>query len=149
MRASHLFCPLKGTESTEEKQIRKTFLEQAKSELKKGKDPLVLIKNADPSFELIGGDLGWQYPTNRLPNPVNSLLFDLKVNSVSDVIETRYGYYIIRIEEKQPLQGRSYDEAREAVMDTVFDEVRKKVLDVAKRTHKVRINISGIPENKM
>jgi len=149
VRAGHIFCPLKGTESTEEKQIRKNFLEQAKKELKKGKDPLNLIQNADPSLGLIGGDLGWLYPTNRLPNPVNSLVFDLKVKSVSDVIETGYGYYLIRIEEKEPLQGRTYEEAREAVMDTVLDEVRKKVLDVALRSHKIRINISGIPENKM
>jgi len=149
VRASHIFCPLKGTESAEEKKVRKNFLEQAKKELKKGKDPLEFIKNADPSFELIGGDLGWLYATNRLPSPVNSLVFDLKVKSLSDVIETGYGYYLIRIEEKEPLQGRTYEEARDAVMDTVLDEVRKKVLDVAIQSHKVRINISGIPENKM
>jgi parvulin-like peptidyl-prolyl isomerase len=149
VRAAHVFCPLKGTESVGEKVIRMDFLEQATKELKKGKDPLDIIKNADPSLGLIGGDLGWLYPFNRLPNPVNSLVFDLKVKSVSDVIETEYGYYLIRIEEKQPLQGRNYEEARDAVMDTALDEVRKKVLDVAIRTHKVRINISGIPENKM
>jgi parvulin-like peptidyl-prolyl isomerase len=149
VRADHIFCPLRGTESIAEKTIRTEFLEQAKKELKNGKDPLDIIKNADPSFGLIGGELGWQYPANRLPNPVNSLLFELKVKSVSNVIETDLGYYLLRIEEKQPLHGRTYQEARDAVIDTVLDEVRKKVLDVALRSHKVMINISGIPENKM
>jgi len=149
VRASHVFCPLTGEETSEEKKVRRRFMEKARKEARKGRDLRQVAEEADPALGALGGDLGWLYPTNRLPQPINSLVFKLNKGDVSDVEETRYGYYVIRLEEKQPLQGRTYEEAREAVMDTVFDEVRQKVLDAARSGHKVIINISGIPPDKL
>ncbi len=149
VRASHVFCPLHGNETPEQKKARGKFMERARSQAKRGKDLRQVAKSADASWGVIGGDLGWLYPLNRLPQPINSLVFKVKVGKVSNVVESRYGYYVIRVEEKKPLSGITYEEARETVLDAVFNNVRKKVLDVAKRTHKVRINISGIPEDKL
>jgi hypothetical protein len=45
--------------------------------------------------------------------------------------------------------GKTYEEAREVVMDTVFEEVRQKVLDSSMKNHKIFINISGVTEDEL
>jgi|GEM_PF-583916 len=150
VRVNHVFCPLTGNETSSGKKARRAFMEMARKEAKNGADLSKVAESADPSFNAIGGDMGWFYPDNRLPRPINELVFKLgKVGEVSGVEETEYGYYVIRLEEKQPLMGKTYEEAREVVMDAVFEQVRQKVLDSSMKNHKVIINISGIPEDKL
>ncbi|MBN1901880.1 peptidyl-prolyl cis-trans isomerase [Candidatus Sumerlaeota bacterium] len=149
VRVTHILYPFRGNESPDHKKSLKLWMEEARKKIKKGTDPEVILKQADSSMGVIGGDMGWLYPNNLLPEPLNSIVFKLKVGEVSDVLETQYGYYILRLEEKQPLFGTTYDEAREAVLDSVFEEVRQKVLQSAKFKHKIRINMSGIPKDKM
>jgi len=149
-RVSHVFCPITGNETSAEKKARRAFMEMAKREAKNGADLSKVAESADPSFNAIGGDMGWFYPDNRLPRPINELVFKLgKVGEVSDVEETEYGYYVIRLEEKQPLMGKIYEGAREVVMDTVFEEVRQKVLDSSMKNHKIFINIIGVPADRL
>ena len=150
VRVSHVFCPKTGNETSAEKKARRAFMEMAKKEARMGADLSKVAESADPSFNAIGGDMGWFYPDNHLPRPINELVFKLrKVGAVSDVEETEYGYYVIRLEEKQPLMGKTYEEAREVVMDTVFEEVRQKVLDSSMKNHKVFINIIGVPADRL
>ncbi|HPB31162.1 MAG TPA: peptidylprolyl isomerase [Candidatus Sumerlaeota bacterium] len=149
VRASHIFCPIFGDETPDKKTAKKKFMDDARKKAAKTPDLKTIARDADPLLSIVGGDLGWLTATNRLPRPVNELVFKLKPGKISDVIETDYGLYLIRIEEKQPLKGRTYEEAREAVMDDVFEEVRRKVLDAAMKTHRILINISGIPPHRL
>jgi len=149
VRAVHVFCPLTGKESSAEKKERREFMENVRKGARKGGDFRVLAAQADPSWRVIGGDMGWLPEDNRLPKPINKLLFKLKVGAISDVEETEYGYYIIRVEEKQSMTGRNFEEARQFVMDSLFDVVREKVLEDARKNHRILINISGIPPEKL
>ncbi|HOE63324.1 MAG TPA: peptidyl-prolyl cis-trans isomerase [Candidatus Sumerlaeota bacterium] len=149
VRAVHVFCPLTGKETSAEKKERREFMENVRKGARKGGDFRVLAAQADPSWRVIGGDMGWMPEDNRLPKPINKLLFKLKVGAISDVEETEYGYYIIRVEEKQSMTGRNFEEARQFVMDSLFDVVREKVLEDARKNHRVLINISGIPPEKL
>ena len=149
VRAVHVFCPLTGKESSAEKKERREFMENVRKGARKGGDFRVLAAQADPSWRVIGGDMGWMPEDNRLPKPINKLLFKLKVGAISDVEETEYGYYIIRVEEKQSMTGRNFEEARQFVMDSLFDVVREKVLEDARKNHRILINISGIPPEKL
>ena len=149
VRADHVFCLLTFNESDEEKDRKYDFMKDARKEAKRGKDLKKAASKADPKWKCVGGDLGWLYPTNRLPEPLNSLVFKLDVGDVSKIIETSHGFYILRINEKQPQHGNNYNEARQAVKDAVFEQVREKVLDIARRGHEVIINISGIPADKL
>jgi len=149
VRASHVFCPLKGNETPEQKELREDFMKKARKEAKKGKDLREVAASSGPSINAIGGDLGWLYRTNRLPPPINALVFQVKVGKTSKVVETEYGYYVIRVEEKQPLFGTTFKEAREVVREALFEQLRKKVLEQARKKHRIIINISGIPEDKL
>lgn len=148
-RASHVFCPLTGNETPAEKKERREFMENVKKEVRKGGDFRVFAAQADPAWKVISGDMGWLPEDNRLPKPINKLLFKLKIGVISDVEETEYGFYIIRVEEKLPMAGRNFEEAREFILDSLFERVREKVLEDARKSHRILINISGIPPEKL
>lgn len=61
-----------------------------------------------------GGDLGF-LPRARLVKPFREAAFALKPGEISDVVQTRYGYHIIKMEASEPwpsITGRFCCKAR-------------------------------------
>jgi len=99
VRASHILISYKGTPVTE--------ATRSQAEAKKlAEDLLVRIKNGEnfadlaanysdcPSAEA-GGDLG-PFPKGRMVKPFDDAAFALKPNQVSGIVETQFGYHIIK-----------------------------------------------------
>jgi peptidyl-prolyl cis-trans isomerase C len=74
--------------------------------LKKGEDFATLAKekSKDPSVE--GGDLGF-FTRSEMLKPFADAAFALEVNQISEPVETKFGWHIIKVEEKRmrPLPG--------------------------------------------
>src|ERR1700682_6113513 len=64
----------------------------------------------DPSAQQ-GGDLGW-VEKGALDSQFEEAAFALPVGVLSGIVETRYGYHLIYVEEKQPAGMQSFDEAK-------------------------------------
>jgi parvulin-like peptidyl-prolyl isomerase len=62
-----------------------------------------------------GGDLGFITPW-IMPEPLDRTIFKMKVNAVSPIVRSSYGYHIFKVMESQPARSRSFREAREDVM---------------------------------
>ena len=63
-----------------------------------GKDFAQLAKSNDPQTQ---GDLGW-FPLGYLTLPeLDEILFSLEVDETSDIIETKIGYHIIKVLDKE------------------------------------------------
>ncbi|MFO7570668.1 MAG: peptidyl-prolyl cis-trans isomerase [Smithellaceae bacterium] len=62
-----------------------------------------------------GGDLG---PITRgiMPEPLDETIFRLPAGAISDVVQSPYGYHIIRIVDIQPPKSRTFAEAKNDVM---------------------------------
>ena len=72
--------------------------EETLEDLNSGKDFSQLAKTHDPQTQ---GDLGW-FPPGFLTIPeLDPILFDLGVEETSDIIETKIGYHIIMVLEKE------------------------------------------------
>ena len=72
--------------------------EETLEDLNSGKDFSQLAKTHDPQTL---GDLGW-FPPGFLTIPeLDPILFDLGVEETSDIIETKIGYHIIMVLEKE------------------------------------------------
>jgi len=72
--------------------------EETLEDLNSGKDFSQLAKTHDPQTL---GDLGW-FPPGFLTIPeLDPILFDLEVEETSDIIETKIGYHIIMVLEKE------------------------------------------------
>ncbi len=70
-----------------------------------------------------GGDLGF-FPRGQMPRKFDEVTFRLKLNQVSDVVSTEYGFHIFKVVAKRP--------ARKKPMAEVEGQIEQKLL-VAKR----------------
>lgn len=73
-----------------------------------------------------GGDLGY-FSRGQMVAPFEEAAFALEIGEVSDVVETRFGYHIIRLEDRQAEETKSLED----VKDNIAKEIRRQ--DVASR----------------
>ena len=78
----------------------------AMARVKSGQDFATLARGYDP---LLGGDLGW-FPKGYLLEPeVEAAAFALQPGEYSQVIQSKVGYHIIQVIERDPQRPLSYD----------------------------------------
>jgi peptidyl-prolyl cis-trans isomerase D len=94
--------------------------------LKKGEDFEAVAKEVseDTATKPKGGDLGF-LPRGRTEEAFETAAFGLQPGELSDVVETRYGLHLIKIDERKP--------AREKPLTEVRAEIEKKLR--AERAH--------------
>ena len=77
----------------------------------------------------LGGDLGYMR-RGEMIHELEEAAFELKVGGVSDVIESSFGYHIIKVLDRHPGAGQpSYESKRAAVMNFLTSRRRRKVFD--------------------
>ena len=70
----------------------------------------------DPGSAAQGGDLGLA-ERGGLEGPFGDALFSMKPGEVSAPVRTKFGYHIIRLDEIVPARGKTFDEARNDVLE--------------------------------
>lgn len=79
------------------------------TELKKGGDFELIAKreSMDPGTKQLGGDLGWNRRGSGLVPEFERMIFALPPGAVSPVIETTFGYHIIRVDRVQSAEVKA------------------------------------------
>lgn len=74
--------------------------------LKNGADFVSLAKQVseDPSVKENNGDLGY-FSALYMVYPFESAAYNTPVGSISDIVKTRFGYHILKINDKRPSRG--------------------------------------------
>lgn len=122
------------------KKIAKAKADSLLVEIKRGGDFELIAKreSMDPGSRPQGGDLGWNRRGAMVPE-FDRVMFALAPGQISPVIETPFGYHIIRVDRVQAAEVKarhiliaptidSADIAKaEIVADTVADRLRKGV----------------------
>ena len=92
----------------------------------------------DPGSRDMGGDLGWIEPEDMV-RPFEDELYSLaEAGDVSEPLETRFGWHIIRLDEIRPPEGMSFEEAREEILaehveresESLFIEMSERLIDL-------------------
>ena len=65
----------------------------------------------DPGSKLAGGDLGWA-TREAFVQPFSEALFAMQKGEIRGPVKTQFGYHIIRLDDVQAPQQRSFDEVR-------------------------------------
>jgi peptidyl-prolyl cis-trans isomerase D len=79
----------------------------------------------DPASAQQGGDLGWIEPEDMV-DPFEEALYDLSDSgSISEPVETQFGWHLIRLDEIRPPQGMSFEEARQEIIDDHLQRQRE------------------------
>jgi peptidyl-prolyl cis-trans isomerase SurA len=82
-----------------------------------------------------GGDLGF-FTALQLPYALETAAYETKKGEISDIVKTRYGYHIIRVDEVRPAYGqikvahilvRSKKESAKATADSLYEALKTGV----------------------
>ncbi len=112
VKASHILIGTDSTTSVDERKKAREKAEKLRKELAGGADFATLAKGDStcPSSQQ-GGDLGFFGKGQMVPS-FEKAAFALKPGEISDVIETQFGYHIIKLTEKKPAESVDFKDAR-------------------------------------
>ncbi len=112
LKASHILIKVSDSKDEAKKAEAKKKIEMAQERLKKGEDFAVLAKEfSECPSSANGGDLGY-FSRGRMVKPFEDAAYALKVNETSDIVETSFGYHIIRLTEKKAQEIVDYENAK-------------------------------------
>ncbi|GGY13607.1 SurA N-terminal domain-containing protein [Paludibacterium paludis] len=99
-RASHILLSVPQGAKPEEKARIKAEAEKILKEVRANPASFAAIaksRSQDPGSAVKGGDLGY-FAQGTMVKPFNDAVFAMKAGQISDVIETEFGFHIIRLD---------------------------------------------------
>lgn len=130
VRASHILLLTSDPDthqplSTEQKAAKHKQMEDILKQAKAGTNFAELAKkySEDPGSKDNGGE--YTFPKGKMVQQFEETAFSLKPGEISDIIETQFGYHIIKLSEKIPSQKVDFDKVK--------DGIRNHLLQVAIR----------------
>jgi peptidyl-prolyl cis-trans isomerase C len=113
VKASHIFNKVDPTADASQKAEAKKKIDLVQAKLRKGEDFGALAKeySEGPSGPE-GGDLGY-FTRGQMVKPFEDAAFAMKPGEVSGVVETKFGYHLIKVTDKKPEITMSYDDVKE------------------------------------
>ena len=97
VRVSHILIQFDSKSETSRKQEARRKAEQILKDLKDGKDfKTIAREQSDGPTRTSGGDLGY-IRMGQLEKQFESVVFNLKTEEISDVIETNYGFHLFKV----------------------------------------------------
>jgi peptidyl-prolyl cis-trans isomerase C len=113
VHASHILIGFPRDADAAAKAQAHAKAEQVLADVKAGKDFAALAKehSQDPGSAPNGGDLGFFQP-GQMVGPFNDAAFSLAPGAVSELVETEFGYHIIKVTEKQAGRMISLEEIK-------------------------------------
>jgi peptidyl-prolyl cis-trans isomerase D len=105
-RASHILVAANKSAPAAEKSAAKDKAAKLLEQLRKSRDPaefarLAKANSQDPGSAEKGGDLGFFGP-GMMVKPFEDAVFKLKPGEMSDLVESDFGYHIIKLTETKP-----------------------------------------------
>ena len=113
-QASHILIAVKQNASSAERATGKAKGEQILAQVRKSPASFAELakKNSDdPGSASKGGDVGY-FSRGMMVKAFDDVVFRLKLNETSDLVESDFGYHIVRLTGIKPGKTRSLEEAR-------------------------------------
>lgn len=126
VRVRHILVRADKKASEEAKKKAREKAEDLLRKVRAGEDfaKLASESSEDAGTKSRGGDLGF-LRRGRMGPDFEKAAFSLKPGEVSDLVETQYGFHIIKSEEKKESLAEPYDKVRERAREKAFAEFRR------------------------
>jgi peptidyl-prolyl cis-trans isomerase C len=128
IRASHILIKVDPSATQQQKDKARKEIKKIQKKLKGGEDFAGLARQVSqgPSSKR-GGDLGY-FGRGRMVKPFEDAAFGLNPGDVSDIVETQFGYHLIKVVDKKPATVIAFEQARGQIEQVLKQEkVRNKV----------------------
>ena len=84
-------------------------------------DALATERSLDPASAQRGGSLGW-VAARKLAPQLAETVFALEQGQMSGIVQTEFGYHIVKLEEKPPPRYQPYGEVKNEIQKKLFVE---------------------------
>lgn len=153
VRASHILISANSEEIKEKlladpankklskEEINAKVAKELAVRLEKAKKILAEVKKDPSSFEKIakensddtksakqGGDLGY-FAKNEMVEPFSKAAFSQKPNTISDIVQTPYGYHIILVKDRMRAGQEAFKKVKNEIMFYLENQEDAKVID--------------------
>jgi peptidyl-prolyl cis-trans isomerase C len=149
VRVSHILIKPKyvdpnvdpNADPNEAKAAAKAKAENLLKQIKDGADFAELAKaNSDCPSAPNGGDLGF-VPKGETTPAFEKAAFELQVGQVSDVVETEYGYHIIKVTDHKDASKTSFEDAKDDIIKQLIQKKQSELADEYIESLKAKANI--------
>ncbi len=130
-RASHILFSVPSDASTEIKEKTKLEAQSVLDKIKSGADFSEMAKqySKDPGSADNGGDLGFFAKGEMVPAFEESA-FSLQPEDISDVVESSFGYHIIKLTKIEGGQSKPLDEVKDEIIKAIqFDNAESNYVN--------------------
>ena len=130
VKASHILIKVDANATETQKAQARIEIVTIQQKLKNGEDFATLAKEYSQGPSSVrGGDLGY-FGHGQMVKPFEDAAFALKPNEVSEIVETRFGYHLIKVVDKRPATTMAYAEVKDQLNRSLK---RQKIEEGAKR----------------
>jgi peptidyl-prolyl cis-trans isomerase C len=130
VKARHILIAVKPNATEEEKKAALKKAEEILDKAKKGEDFAKLASeySDDPGSKAKGGDLGF-FTAGSMVGKFEQAAFTLKPGEISPVVETEFGYHIIKVEERKAAELPPYETVKEQVKAKATQAIQQERLN--------------------
>ena len=123
VKASHILIKVEANADQQKKAQAIEKIKQIQEMLKGGQDFAALAKkySEDKGSGAKGGDLGY-FARGQMVKPFENAAFAMKPNEVSDIVETQFGYHLIKVYDKKPERILAYDDVKSLLAERLRQE---------------------------
>ncbi|MDA3797606.1 MAG: peptidylprolyl isomerase [Kiritimatiellae bacterium] len=150
VQASHILITVNKDDTPEIKAEKKAKIEALKKQIDEGADFAKLAEeNSDcPSGKRAGGDLG-KFSQGQMVPEFETVAFELKDGEISDIVETQFGYHIIKKTATFDAGLPPKEEIEKMAKKQITMEKFKKYVDGLKAKAKIEyVNAKALPEKE-
>ena len=145
VRASHILIQVpQGADQAKRDQALAT-IKALKVRIDNGEDFASLaMENSEGPSKAKGGDLGF-FGREQMVKPFSDAAFALQPGQISDVVETQFGYHLIKVTERQDEQTMAFNDVKEAISSRLRQEEESKKIDAYLENLKEHADIKRFP----
>jgi peptidyl-prolyl cis-trans isomerase C len=126
VKASHILIKVEPTADDATKAAARKKVEDLQQKLKDGGDFAELAKeNSEGPSNVRGGDLGY-FKRGQMVKPFEDAAYSMKIDEVSGLVETRFGYHLIKVYDKKPEQTLAYADVKDKIAQRLKQEKVEK-----------------------
>jgi len=129
VRASHILIKAGEKATPEEKQKAKEKIDALRARAMSGEDFAKLAKeNSEDGSAQNGGDLGY-FRKGEMVKPFEDAAFGLEKGQISPVVETQFGYHVIKTTDKRPAHTLTYDEVSKDIEQFLTNKQKREEIN--------------------
>jgi peptidyl-prolyl cis-trans isomerase C len=127
VRAQHILILAESNAEKSKKELARKKIMDLKNKIEKGEDFEKLAKaySQDPGSSVRGGDLGY-FSRGKMVKPFEEAAFQIPPGKVSDVIETEYGYHLIKVIDVTPETVITYEQIKGRLQQFLKEQKAQK-----------------------